>query len=166
MGMFETALVLATFLCSLIAGFLFAFAIAVMPGLRRLDDTGFLRAFKAIDGIIQGNQPVFLVVWVGSALALMAAAVLGLNAQEGSARIQLIVITLVYLLGVQVPTIAINVPLNNAIQKLDLEAIEAAGARRAREAFEARWNRWNVVRTICACVVSASLSLIVIRVVD
>lgn len=160
--MFELALVSATFLCSLVAGFLFAFAIVVMPGLGRLDDVAFLRSFRSIDGIIQRNQPVFLIVWVGSALTLVAAAVLGLNALEDSTRIALVAITLLYLFGVQAPTIAINIPLNNAIQKLDPTAIDAGGAARARAAFEGTWNRWNLVRTICACVVSASLLLIVL----
>ena len=162
MSMFEWALVSATFLCSLVAGFLFAFAAVVMPGLGRLDDQAFLRSFRSIDGIIQGNQPVFLIVWVGSVLTLIAAAVIGLNALEGSARLALVAITLLYLLGVQAPTIAINIPLNNVIQKLDPAAIDAAGARRARAEFDAKWNRSNLVRTICACVVSGSLLLILL----
>ena len=163
MSMFETALVSATFLCSLVAGFLFAFAIVVMPGLGRLDDLAFLRSFRSIDGIIQRNQPLFLMVWVGSALTLIAAAALGLSALEGSAQIALVATTLLYLLGVQAPTIAINIPLNNAIQKLNPAAIDGAVARRARAEFEAEWNRWNLVRTICACVVSGSLLLIIFK---
>ena len=66
---------LATFLCSLVAGFLFAFAAVVMPGIRSLDDGGFIRAFQVMDRIIQNNQPLFVLVWVGSVLALVAAAV-------------------------------------------------------------------------------------------
>ena len=76
-GFFPLILVLATFLCSLVAGFLFAYAIVVMPGIGRLDDRAFIRAFQVTDGIIQNNQPVFVAVWLGSALALVAAAVLG-----------------------------------------------------------------------------------------
>ena len=37
MTVFHAVLVLATFLCSLVAGFLFAFAAVVMPGIRSLD---------------------------------------------------------------------------------------------------------------------------------
>ena len=32
---FQIVLILATFLCSLVAGFLFAFATVVMPGIKR-----------------------------------------------------------------------------------------------------------------------------------
>ena len=49
----QIALALATFLCSLVAGFLFAFAVVVMPGIRNLGDREFLRAFQEIDGVIQ-----------------------------------------------------------------------------------------------------------------
>ena len=43
--LFLAALLLATLLCALVAGFLFAFAVVVMPGIATLDDTGFLRGF-------------------------------------------------------------------------------------------------------------------------
>ncbi len=59
-------LILTTPLCSLVSGFLLAFAIVVMPGMKTLSDHDFLQAFQAIDHVIQGNQPVFLVVWLGS----------------------------------------------------------------------------------------------------
>ena len=75
MTIFQTVLVLATFLCSLAAGFLFAFAVVIMPGLRSLDDADLIRAFQVIDRVIQNNQPLFIFVWAGSVLALVGAAV-------------------------------------------------------------------------------------------
>ncbi len=66
MGIFQIALILATFLCSLVAGFLFAFALVAMPGIRSLNDREFIRAFQVMDRVIQDNQPVFMLVWVGS----------------------------------------------------------------------------------------------------
>ena len=79
MDIFEIALGLGTFLCSLVAGFLFAFAIVTMPGIKNLNDREFIRAFQGIDGIIQNNQPIFMLVWVGSVVALLASAVLMLG---------------------------------------------------------------------------------------
>src|SRR5262245_42075172 len=102
--MFQPALILATLLCSLVAGFLFAFAAVVMPGIRRLDDGAFIRAFQAIDGVIQANQPLFLLVWVGSIPALLTATVLGLWAPSVADRVVLIGAAAVYFLGVQLPT--------------------------------------------------------------
>ena len=164
MTLFQVVLMLATILCSLVAGFLFAFAVVVMPGIRNLDDGGFIRAFQVIDGVIQKGQPVFGFVWLGSALALVAAALVGLWALAGVDRQLVIVAVLVYILGVQAPTFGINVPLNNKLQKLDPGTMDAPARRRAREGFEARWNRWNVFRTVCATLSSLLLMVVLLRV--
>jgi uncharacterized membrane protein len=160
---FQAALLLATFLCSLVAGLLFAFAVVVMPGIRNLDDGGFIRAFQAIDRVIQNNQPLFVFVWVGSVLALTAAAVLGLWALSGADRLLIIAATLLSLGCVQLPTVTINVPLNNELQKLDPDSMNEPTRKRAREAFESRWNRWNAVRTACASLASIALMLVLMR---
>jgi uncharacterized membrane protein len=157
MGPFQTALIVATFLCSLVAGFLFAFAVVAMPGMKRLNDREFIRAFQVIDRVIQDNQPLFLLVWVGSVLALVLAAVLGVRHLDDSGRLLMIVSTLAYLLGVQLPTVTINLPLNNRLQALDVDAMSEEQHRAARAQFESRWNCWNAVRTVVASVVSAML---------
>ncbi len=82
MGIFQIAMLVATFLCSLVAGFLFAFAVMVMPGIGTPNDREFIRAFQVIDGVIQNNQPLFLLVWGGSALALVAAVALRVGALD------------------------------------------------------------------------------------
>lgn len=163
MTLLQAALLLAAFLCSLVAGFLFAFAAVVMPGLRNLDDGGFIRAFQVIDGVIQDNQPLFIFVWVGSVLALVAAAVLGIGALSGAERLLIIVAALVYLLCVQLPTVTINIPLNNTLQKLDPGTMNETTRQHARQDFEPRWNRWNVFRAVCASVVSLLLALLLLR---
>lgn len=52
MRAFSALLALATRLCSLVAGFLFAFALVVMPGLESLGDRPFVRAFQVVDRVI------------------------------------------------------------------------------------------------------------------
>ena len=37
-------------------GFILTYAIVVMPGLSKLDDKEFIKAFQVTDGIIQDNQ--------------------------------------------------------------------------------------------------------------
>jgi len=162
--MFHAVLVVATFLCALVAGLLFAFAAVVMPGIRRLDDGGFIRAFQAIDRVIQNKQPLFMLVWVGSVLALISATVLGVFALNGADRLLIVVAALLYLLCVQVPTFAINVPLNNQIQKLDPDSMNETTRKRAREAFEPRWNMWNAIRTSGASATSIVLMLLLVSV--
>ena len=162
MQAFPVALIVATLLCGLVAGFLFAFAVVVMPGIRRLSDGAFIRAFQVIDGVIQDNQPIFLLVWAGSVIALLAALALGLGELAGSGRMLLIGAAVLYLLGVQAPTMVVNVPLNNRLQALDVDTLNVADLRAAREAFEARWNRANVARTWMAGFVVVLLLLLLL----
>lgn len=160
MGFFELALIAAAFLCSLVAGFLFAFAVVVMPGIRKLSDREFIRAFQVIDGVIQNNQPLFMLVWIGSVAALIASAALGIGQLDGIGRMLLIIAALVYVLGVQLPTIVINIPLNKKLQTLDTDTAAEAAQKSARQAFELRWNRSNSIRTALSCLSSALLIIL------
>jgi uncharacterized membrane protein len=163
MEIFQIIVFLATFLCSLVAGFLFAFAIVVMPGIRNLYDRDFIRAFQVMDRVIQNNQPIFVLVWVGSVAALVASLVLGIWQLDGTGRLLIIFAAAAYLLGVQLPTFAVNIPLNNKLQALDIDAVNAAVEKTARQEFEARWNLWNAIRTAFACLTSALLILLLSR---
>ncbi len=163
MGIFQIALILATFLCSLVAGFLFAFALVVMPGIRSLNNREFIRAFQVMDRVIQNNQPIFMLVWIGSVVALVTSAVLGMGQLDGAGRLLIIFAALAYLFGVQLPTIAINVPLNNKLQTLDVDAMDETTQKAARKDFEPRWNLWNSIRTAFASLASALLIILLYR---
>lgn len=164
MTAFEISLIVSTGLCFLVAGFLFAYAIVVMPGIKGFSDRDFIRTFQVTDRIIQNNQPLFILVWLGSAVAVIACAVTGLGKLEGTNFILLLAATIVYLLGVQASTIAIHLPLNNTLQTLDVDKMNTEELEAARAAFEPRWNRSNQIRTVLACVASALLLVLVYRV--
>ena len=163
MDTLHIALVLSTLLCSLVAGFVFAFACVAMPGLGTLDDQGFLHGFQVMDRVIQNNQPLFMLVWAGSVVTLLVTAVIGFGQLAGLDRALLLGAVVVYLLGVQLPTATINVPLNNQLQTLDLEAMSEEALAEARTRFEPRWNRWNQIRTVLAVVVSTLLIVLALR---
>ena len=163
MDTLHLTLILATLLCSLVAGFVFAFAVIVMPGLGTLDDREFLRGFQVVDRVIQNNQPAFLAVWVGSVLALLASAGLGFSQLAGLDRGLLITAVGVYFVGVQLPTATINVPLNNRLQAVEIATANPATLAEARLGFEARWNRWNQIRTVFATATSVLLLVVVMR---
>ena len=146
-AIFQIVLILATLLCSLVAGFLFAFASVVMPGIKHLDDREFIRAFQVIDGVIQNNQPMFVAVWVGSIVALLASTGLGIGQLDGAKRLLMILAPLIYILGVQLSTFTINVPLNNKLQVLNVDNMDETALKAARMDFEPRWNQWNLIRT-------------------
>lgn len=150
-------LVAAAFLVSLVAGLLLIFAVVVMPGLGTLEDRDYLRSFQVIDRVIQDNQPVFVLVWGGSVIAVIAGGALAVSESTGSVRTLVLVATVLYLVGVQVSTFVNNIPLNNQLQRHDLDVMSAADLSSARAAFEPRWNSWNRSRTILACTSSVLL---------
>jgi uncharacterized membrane protein len=160
---FPAMLIAATLLCSLVAGFLFAFAIVVMPGIRNLKDRGFIRAFQVIDGIIQKSQLIFVFVWIGSIIALAISTALGFVQLDRIERVILLFTLLTYLLCVQLPTFTFNVPLNNKLQSLNVDDMDETASKTARLAFEPRWNRWNSVRTTFSCLTSMALTVLLFK---
>lgn len=156
-------LVIATLLCSLVAGLLLAFAAVVMPGIRSFNDLLFLQTFQRMDRVIQNQQPVFMAVWLGSTIALIAATTMGISQLDGIDRRLLTFAGGAYLLGVQLPTAAIHLPANNRLQELDLDAITPAQLRNARINFEPRWVRWNTSRTTFAITTTLTLLIVLIR---
>lgn len=157
---FPAVLIAATLLCALVAGLLFGFAIVTMPGIKTLNDGEFIRAFQVMDGVIQDNQPLFILVWLGSALTLLLTAVMGFGQLDMPGKGILLATTLLYIIGVQLPTVLINVPLNNQLQAVDVGQSNAAARAAARLRFEPRWNRWNRIRTAVATLVTALLILL------
>jgi len=131
-----------------------------MPGFSKLEDKEFLRAFQVTDGVIQNNQPLFMLTWVGSiisVLSVMAISILSLGVSEAWI---IFVVGLIYLLGVQGITVSIHLPLNNHIQKIDINDMNNQSLNEERTNFEMRWNHFNNIRTFIAF--SASLSFLLI----
>jgi uncharacterized membrane protein len=157
----QITLLLSIVFCSLVAGLLFGFAIVVMPGIAKLTDKEYLLAFKHMDGVIQNNQPLFVLVWAGSILSVIATLVLGIMNLRGEELYLLTGGTLLYLIGVQLPTFRFNIPLNNELQNLDVEELEDDQAKSSRVEFETPWNRWNRIRTVNA-IIAVTLLLFVL----
>lgn len=163
MELIQIAILLSALLCSLVAGLVLTFAIVVMPGIRTMDDLEFLKSFKAMDRVIQNNQPIFMLVWLGSALVVLASTVLGIERLAGLDRVLLVVACAIYIFGVQVPTVAVNVPLNNHLQSQDLDRMTEPELRATIEKFESRWLQWNLIRTVIAILTTVLLLVLLLR---
>lgn len=135
----ETVTVVAIVLSGLFAGLFATFSYAVMPGLRRTDDATFARAMREINVAIL--NPALGVVFGGSILASIAAAVLGFDDER--ARWWLVA-GAVLVLAAGAVTMGVNVPMNDRL----LAGVDAGDPHASvREAFEAPWVRWNLIRT-------------------
>ena len=158
----DISLVFAVLTCSLVTGFIFTYAVVVMPGFSKLDDKEFLRAFQVTDGVIQNNQPLFMLTWVGSIISVLSVIVISLLSLGLSEAWKLIVVGLIYLLGVQGVTISIHLPLNNRIHAIDINNMNNQSLNEERTKFEMRWNYFNKIRTFIAFFTSLSFLLILI----
>ena len=161
MTLFVGFLLVSTLLCALITGFIFTYAVVVMPGFAKLDDRDFIRAFQVTDGVIQNNQPLFMLAWVGSIVSVVATMILGFIELHGIERWTVIAIGFVYLLGVQGITIRVHLPLNNRLQRLEIDEMDPESLSKERDKFETRWNYFNNIRTLIASAVSFSLMLFI-----
>lgn len=122
----------------LMAGVYLAFAISVLPGLRRTSDATFVAAMRAMNTAILNL--VFAVVFAGPLLLGLLTVVLRLPAGERDGLGWSLLALLLYA-GTLVVTAVVNVPLNNRLEAL-------ADPHEARQVFERRWVTWNVVRTV------------------
>jgi len=150
MEILNISLFFSTLLCSLVTGFILTYAIVVMPGLSKLDDKEFIKAFQVTDGIIQNNQPIFILIWVGSIISVVSTIIISIFTLGLLEAWKIIFMSLVYLLGVQAITIIIHLPLNRRIQKIDINSTNLQSLNEERKNFETKWNYFNNIRTVIA----------------
>ena len=143
MTLIRTAtLIGATLTMGFVAGAFVIYAHTIMPGLRRTDDRTFVTAFQATDRAI--INPWFMITTFGGALVLTLAA--GLANRGTPALLPIAIAFGLYLVAVII-TIAVNVPLNDAIKAAgDPAHIDVAQVRARFN--EARWAAWNLVRVL------------------
>ena len=139
MDLLDISLIFSILSCSLVGGFIFTYAIVVMPGLSKLNDKDYLRAFQVTDAVIQNKQPLFMFTWIGSIVAMLTTILVSLVSVGLPETWLILLIGVAYLLGVQGITVAIHIPLNNHIQKLKIEELNDETLANERLKFEARW---------------------------
>ena len=130
----------ATMTMGLVGGVFALYAHTIMPGLHSADDRTFVGAFQSIDRAIV--NPWFMSTAFLGALVLTSAAAIS---NRGTPSLPWVVAALVLYLIAVVITMAVNVPLNDAIKAAgDPAKIDVA---HVRERFhESRWAAWNLVR--------------------
>ena len=160
MYLLDITLIFSILFCSLVSGFIFTYAIIVMPGLSNLNNKDFLRAFQVTDVVIQNKQPLFMFIWIGSIVAILSTIVVSLVSIGLSKAWLIVLIGIVYLFGVHGITVTIHIPLNNHIQNINIEKLNEKSIADERINFEKRWNFFNYIRTAVA--ISTSFSLLII----
>ena len=149
---------LATAFCSaLITGLFYAYSCSVNAGLSRLSDAEYLRAMQSINRAIL--NPWFFASFIGTLILLPVCTWLSYSPGENSISFYLLLsATLVYAVAAFGVTIRGNVPLNDMLDKFEINAANPDNLRNLRYRFEKSWNMFHAVRTI-ACIVSLLLTL-------
>jgi len=130
----------ATLTMGLAAGVFALFAHTIMPGLRGTDDRTFVDAFQHLDRAI--INPWFMATAFLGALVCTVTAAL---TNRGSPAMGWIIAALVLYLVTVVITVAVHVPLNDAIKAAgDPRNIDVAVVRQRFR--ESRWAAWNLAR--------------------
>jgi uncharacterized membrane protein len=126
-----------------IAGLFYAYSVSVLPGLNAVDAGSAIRAMNSINVKIQ--NPLFFVTFLGTPVAAALTGVLLLVLGHRPAAVLFLLSAAVYLLGVFVPTMAVNVPMNDALAAAVLPADPAEAARLWSD-YSSRWTGWNHLR--------------------
>ena len=145
-GLRVASLMAATMTTGLVAGVYAIYSNAFMPGLATTDDRTFVAAFQAVDRAIL--NPLFLGLgFLGAALFTLLAGLLGLKEKA----LPWIAVAFVLYVISMIVTMAVNVPMNDALKAAgDPATIDVAAARAAFD--ETKWQAFNLVRTVLATV--------------
>lgn len=140
------------------AGLFYAWSISVTLGLANVDDQNYLSAFKAMNRAIL--NPVLFLPLVGLVILLPLSIYLYYASLNTAQLLSLVGATACYLLGVMAVTVFGNVPLNDTLEALPVEAMSPQAMADFRSGFETRWNNFNTIRTV-----SSSISLLLLALV-
>ncbi len=145
-GLRVASLLAATMATGLMAGIYGIYSNAFMPGLAKTDDKTFVGAFQAVDRAIL--NPLFLLL--GFLGALVFTLLAGLFSLKEKALPWIAVAFALYLVTVIV-TMAVNVPMNDALRAAgDPATIDVAAARAAFD--ERKWQAFNLVRVVLSTI--------------
>lgn len=141
-------LLVAAVLTALIGGLFYAWSCSVMVGFARLKDKEFVAAMQSCNRAIQ--NPIFFTSFFGAPIFLIAAAFF--HYSQPTRFWFLLSATVIFLIGTFGVTIAGNVPLNNQLDRFDLESATDEQVSLQRKNFESRWNNLNTIRTVSSII--------------
>ncbi|WP_063553225.1 DUF1772 domain-containing protein [Burkholderia territorii] len=133
--------------CGLMAGVYFAFSTFVMKSLARIASPAGIAAMNAINVDIVRSP--FMPLFLGTTVMALALIVIALLDRDQPGAMAALSGGVLYLFGMFAVTMAVNVPLNDALAAADPATAQGA-ALWTRYVHD--WTRWNHVRTVVSAV--------------
>ena len=128
-------------------GFFFAWTCSTMWGLDAADPNVAIAAMQAMNASVRNW--VFAPAFFGTPVLLALASLVAWRNGKPQAAICLAVSCLTYVLGAMVPTMTVNVPMNEALAAVETP-LDLAGAQETWRNYSGPWQFWNTVRTVLA----------------
>ncbi|MFI0408790.1 DUF1772 domain-containing protein [Actinomadura sp. 3N508] len=138
------------------AGTFFGFSTGVMPGLNAVRPASAIDAMQGMNRKIQ--NPVFIAMFLLVPVLAIVAGVLLLTLDQDSAAVLFFVAGGVYFAGALVPSFAVNIPLNNALDAVTVPEDESEAAK-IWSAHSRRWTAWNTLRALFSWASVLAMSL-------
>ena len=139
-------LIATTTITGLMAGLFFSWSVSVTPGIGRLGDREYLASFQAMNRAI--INPVFMICFLGAAVLLPICTFMNYSQPLSNRFWYLLGATVFYIGGVIIVTFAGNIPLNNALDRFNIDGATPDQMAALRAQFENRWNMLNHIRSV------------------
>ena len=139
-------LALAILLTGLMAGIFFTWSNAVKPGIGKLGDIEYLRALQSMNRVILNNA--FRIIFLGAIIAVALVPVFYFNLYPKNIFWLFVFTLVIYWIGVFGVTVSGNIPLNEILDKTNLESITLEEIKTLRKSIELKWNNYNLIRCI------------------
>jgi uncharacterized membrane protein len=140
----------------LMAGFFYAYSISVMWGLDLQKPEIAISAMQGIN--ISVRNGFFIITYLSPPLIALVLSFISWRSGNLLSALLLFAATLIYSLGVLLPTTSINVQLNNTLAEIEPAQFKG-NIEHTWQVYSERWQLWNTIRG-CLCICSFLLSLI------
>lgn len=144
---FQVFLFAALAFAAAIFGFFYAWVCSTMWGLDQLPPAIAIEAMNAMNRSVR--NVVFAPAFFGTPVVLAAVAMWGYMLGKRATALWLVGAALVYLVGAFLPTVLVNVPMNQALMLTDMTRDNAA-LQQIWGDYSSRWQVWNIARTLAS----------------
>ena len=128
-----------------ITGFFYAYTSSVMWGLDAIAPEQAIVAMQGINATVR--NAVFAPAFFGTPVAALVTGFLLARFSQRQAALLMVLATLTYIVGAFLPTLLVNVPMNEALAAVT-SPVDPQQAAQIWTAYAQRWTWWNTLRTL------------------
>ena len=130
----------------LMAGIFFTWSNAVKPGIGKLGDIEYLKALQSMNRVILNNS--FKIIFGCAIITVTLVPIFYLDLYPKKIFWLFIFTLVIYWIGAFGVTVFGNIPLNEKLDKTNVESISTQKIKVLRRSIEFKWNNLNLIRTI------------------